>query len=412
MRVLLAPHGTRGDVQPMLAFAIALRRHGHDVAFVAPSDFVDWLRAAGFPAESDGIDVEATIRAPGTDLQSLRFQMRYLTDVLAPTLFASVARAARNVEVIVGSGVQLAAPSVAERLGVPCVNVAFCPCAVPGRSAPPPTIKTQRLPRWLNALLWRTTRPMADAALRAPINAGRASLGLGPVRSPLQLIVGGGAIVAAYPELGPVGADTLSSGRVVQTDAWILDDGHPIPSDVDAFLRDGPPPVYVGFGSMVSTRTEELAAHVMAAARAVGCRLLIGGGWAQLGTFAARSANVLAVDSLPHELVLPRTAAAIHHGGAGTTTAAARAGVPQVLLPHILDQYYWGHRVAVLGLGPEPLPVSRVTSGSLGSRLRLALEDTPIRARAQELARRLAGRNGVDAGVNRLVKVVETRCRA
>ena len=410
MRVLLAPHGTRGDVQPMLAFGIALRKHGHDVRFVVPANFVDGIRRAGFPAESDGIDVEATLLAPRTDLQSVRFQTRYITEVLAPRLFDSVARAVGDADVIVGAGVQIAAASVAERQGVPCVNAAFCPCAVPSRTAPPPMVHVQNLPQWVNALLWRLGSPIADAVARGPINAGRASLGLPPVRSPMRLIVGGGAIVAADRELAPIGDDVAA--KVVQTDAWILEDQTPLAPDVDAFLRAGPPPVYVGFGSMVSKSTEGLAAQVLSAARMVGCRLLIAGGWARLGTFAAQSADIMAVDSLPHQTVLHRTAAAVHHGGAGTTTAAARAGVPQVLLPHILDQFYWGHRIAVLGLGPRPLPVSRVTSAALADRLRQALGEARIRARAQDLAARLAGRNGVEFGVNHLVELVETRCRA
>src|SRR5262245_33476082 len=97
MRVLLAPHGTRGDVQPMLALARALRDRGHEATFAAPENFVDWIRALGFEAQSNGIDVEMILQEPGADLHSLRWQLRHLTE-LADALFAAVARSADGVD--------------------------------------------------------------------------------------------------------------------------------------------------------------------------------------------------------------------------------------------------------------------------------------------------------------------------
>jgi len=113
----------------------------------------------------------------------------------------------------------------------------------------------------------------------------------------------------------------------------------------------------------------------------------------------------LTVDALPHQKVLPRVAAVVHHGGAGTTTAAARAGVPQVVLPHILDQFYWAHRVAVLGLGPRALPVELANADVLADRLVTALNDPRIAARAGALAPAIRSRNGVDAAVDHLERL-------
>ena len=111
---------------------------------------------------------------------------------------------------------------------------------------------------------------------------------------------------------------------------------------------------------------------------------------------------------LPHQLVLPRVAAAVHHGGAGTTTAVARAGVPQVVLPHILDQFYWAHRVAQLGLGPRALPVGLVTADILADRLHAAIEEPQYGARAAALAQRVGARNGAPAAVADLEQLVAT----
>ena len=159
----------------MLALAAAARARGHDVRFVAPDDFATWIRAHGFACEPDGIDVEAVLRAPGADLQGLRWQYEHLVGTLIPRLFESVARAAAgDIDLIVGAGVQVAAGSIAELRRVPYVSVLFCPCAVPSSAAPPPFLREQRLPGWVNRLLWRWGRPIAEGVLRGPLGRGAA----------------------------------------------------------------------------------------------------------------------------------------------------------------------------------------------------------------------------------------------
>ena len=399
MRILLAPHGTRGDVQPMLALAVALESRGHEVSFVAPTNSVDWIASFGFDCRPDGIDVEQTIRAPETELQSLRWQVRYLIRVVIPRLFQSVAAAAAavNPSLIVGSGAQMVATSVAEHRGVPGASVVFAPCAVPSSDAPPPMIHRHTLPGWLNRGLWRWGAPFADAALRPPMNAGRAQLGLPPHERPTLLMGGDQMIVASDRELGPFPRDVPP--KVVGTDAWILDDQRALDPRLDDFLRAGPPPIYVGLGSMVATPGLALASHASAAARSIGCRLIVAGGWARIDRGVEPSETVMVIQEAPHAGLFPRVAGVIHHGGAGTTTAAARAGVPQLIVPHILDQYYWAHRVETLGLGPAALAVERVTTGRLMPRMRSLLDSAAFRENARALGERVVARNGIPDAV-------------
>ena len=378
----------------MVALAHALRARGHAVSFVAPSNFADWIRSHGFDATSDGIDVAATLQAHGVQFDSFRWQMRYLTDVMIPALFENVPRAMPDADVIVGAGVQLAAASVAERRDVPYATAVFCPCAVPSGATPPPTVRTQTLPRWLNHGLWNVGLPLAGLALRRPLNAGRAKLGLPPLDSPFDQLMGERLFVAADPDLAPVGEDVIETA--VATDAWIVEEPQvPLEPALEAFLLRDPPPVYVGFGSMVEKRAAALTAAAIDAIRAVGRRALIGSGWAGLNRYAGAADDVFVADTLPHAEVFPRVDAVVHHGGAGTTTAAARAGVPQVVLPHILDQFYWVHRVEVLGIGPRGIPVDLVTADVLSDRLDAAIGDQRIRERASTIGRAVAARNGV-----------------
>jgi vancomycin aglycone glucosyltransferase len=399
MRILLAPHGTRGDVQPTVALAVALRARGHDVVLTVPANFVAWVRGYGFDTESDGIDVEALLRSAGTDLQSLSWQMRYLSHI-TPLLFEPAARASEGYELIIGAGLQFAAASVAEWRGVPYAHAVYCPCAMPSSAAPPPNVHRQTLPRWINRLLWKAGGPIADLALRRHINRGRATLGLKPLDSPISQILKGRVILAADRDLGPMPDDAPESA--MSTDAWVLDEPGTLDPRVEAFLRQAPAPIYIGFGSMVAPCVPELVAQAVAAVRAIGRRAVIAGGWASLDRHVREADDVLTVDNVAHSLIFPRVAAAVHHGGAGTTTAAARAGVPQVLLPHILDQYYWAHRVEALGLGPRALPVELVTADGLCDRISRAVSDPSIRERVNRLAPAVAARNGVTTAVEHL----------
>ena len=404
MRVLLAPHGTRGDVQPMIALAHALRARGHTAAFVAPANFVEWIRAHGFDAASNGIDAEAVLTGPGADLQSLRWQLRHLAELIDP-LFASLTTDASDVDVVVGAGIQLAGSSIAEWRDVPYVSAVFCPCGVPSGTAPPPTVKTQSLPPWLNRLLWDIGGPLATLALGGPINRARATIELRPIHNVLESLAGDRIIVAADRDLAPLADD--APARTVTTDAWILgSDASVVDDRLAAFLELDPPPVYVGFGSMVAKHVPDLADHALAAVRAVGRAAIVASGWADLGRDVETGDDVFVTRAVPHDLVLPRVAAAVHHGGAGTTTAVARAGVPQVVLPHILDQFYWAHRVAELGLGPRALPVSLVTADILAERLHTAIDDPRYAARAAGLAQRIAARNGTADAVADLEQLV------
>jgi vancomycin aglycone glucosyltransferase len=403
MRVLLAPHGTRGDIQPMLALGVALRAFGHVAAFSVPSGFLDWIRANGFEATSNGTDIEADMRSPDARLDSVRWMFGRLKDHTA-LMFEPIARASEGADVIVGAGAQLVTASIADWREVPHAMLAFCPCAMPTGAAPPPTVKTQTLPLWVNKLLWQVGGAVADLALRSTINRGRSALGLRSIQRPLTHISDSRVVISADRDLAPLGDDPPAS--VVSTDAMIFAERYTSDPQLEAFLTLDPTPIYIGFGSMMATRLPDLAAHAIAAARALGRPAIIAGGWAGLDRYVAAADDLLAIGATPHHAVFPRVAAIVHHGGAGTTTAAAAAGVPQVVLPHLLDQFYWAHRVEQLGLGPRGLPVALVTADVLTDRLDVALNDAAVRRRAAALGPAVAARNGANDVVRHLEELV------
>jgi vancomycin aglycone glucosyltransferase len=165
-------------------------------------------------------------------------------------------------------------------------------------------------------------------------------------------------------------------------------DTPPLPEKLDAFLASGPPPVYFGFGSMTDARPGETTGTLLEAARRAGFRALISQGWAGLADGPLPS-EAMSVGPVSHARLFPRVAAVVHHGGAGTTTAAARAGVPQLVVPHLVDQYYWQERVLALGLGPRAPRRRKLQVESLAAALSACRDNEVLVDRASEIGRRM-----------------------
>jgi sterol 3beta-glucosyltransferase len=175
------------------------------------------------------------------------------------------------------------------------------------------------------------------------------------------------------------------------------------PGPLVDFLGAGPPPVFVGFGSMTPNH-ERLHEVVATAVKRAGVRAVVQSGWAGLGWAGQERAgdDILVVGDLPHDWLFPRTAAVVHHAGAGTTGAGLRAGVPAVPVPVLVDQPFWADRLHHLGVAPQPLPLRELTAGTLTDALRSCLDRSAYRDRATELARRIRAEDG-PAGVLSLI---------
>jgi UDP:flavonoid glycosyltransferase YjiC (YdhE family) len=173
------------------------------------------------------------------------------------------------------------------------------------------------------------------------------------------------------------------------------------PAELERFLADGPPPIYLGFGSMVSARTRDLARIALEAVRLSGRRAIVGSGWAGLGDGVSSSKEIHVVDHAPHDWLFPQVALAVHHCGAGTTAAAARAGIPTVPVPFVGDQFFWAWQLARLGVATPRLERRGLTAARLADAIRLA-EMPDMAERAKALGARLRAEDGVTAAVRQL----------
>jgi UDP:flavonoid glycosyltransferase YjiC (YdhE family) len=170
------------------------------------------------------------------------------------------------------------------------------------------------------------------------------------------------------------------------------------PADIVDFLDAGPPPVYIGFGSMIAKDPAELFDVALEALRQTGQRGVLSTGW--MGADHAHLPDdVFGIESIPHDWLFPMMKAVVHHGGAGTTAAALRAGVPSVVTPFFADQPFWAHRVKELGVGPRPVPQKRITAERLVAAIRTATSDDGMRARAASIGERIRAEDGVRTAI-------------
>jgi len=172
-------------------------------------------------------------------------------------------------------------------------------------------------------------------------------------------------------------------------------------ADLVGFLEAGPPPVYIGFGSMTLTDSEATAALVLAAVAQVGCRAVLAAGWGGL-TPKVFPRNVFALEEAPHDWLFPRMVAVVHHGGAGTTAAALRAGVPSVVVPFMGDQFFWARILARKGVAAEAVPRTQLSISALSRAVSLTLKDHSMRQRAAVLSALIHEEDGVGRAAARI----------
>jgi vancomycin aglycone glucosyltransferase len=401
MRVLLSTIGSRGDVQPLVALALQLRALGQEVRLCVPPDFRDWIEGLEIPVVPIGPELRRTASAGWT--RPTPEEARRMVEATVATQFETITAAAQGCDVIVGAtALQIAAPSVAEKMGIPYVFAAYCPNVLPSQHHAPPTygMLVQTVPSAAadNGDLWTQDAERFNNTWGTLLNSHRAAAGLPVVTDVRSHIFTGWPWLAADATIGPW--PDPADQAVFQTGAWIVEDERPLSAGLETFLDVGDPPVYFGFGSIRAP--QDLAKVTIHTARALGRRAILSRGWAELLP-VDNGPDCLAIGEVNQQALFKRLAAVVHHGGAGTTTAAALAGVPQVVVPQMYDQHYWAQRVQHLGIGTAHA-AGTPSIDSLTSALALALEPE-VAARARSIATTVH-RDGAQIAAKRLAELV------
>jgi sterol 3beta-glucosyltransferase len=402
MRVLIVTAGSWGDVAPYTGLGVRLREAGHEVVVATHGVFADAVAVHGLGFRALAVDPRAELASAEGRLMSRSAsgaaavaRMARMARGFLPRMTAGVVDAARA-----GADVLLSATltdplcaTIGEALGVPSIGVYLQP-VTPTRSLPPVVSGSRSLGRYGNLAAAHALLAATDATFRPAVVALRRELGLPrrPAASPARVLRartvlhGYSCHVVPRPPDWPDGHRVCGYWWPATPPGW-----QPDPRLAD-FLAAGPPPVFVGFGSMVTDEAEELSALVTTALRRAGVRGIVQAGWSGL---AARDGDdVLSVDDVPHAWLFPRTAAVVHHAGGGTSAAGLRAGVPAVPVPVLLDQRFWAARLAALGAATAPLPYRRLTADRLAAAIRAATTNAVHRTAARRLAARLAAEDG------------------
>ena len=409
MKILLSTFGTRGDIQPFIALGKGLKAAGHAVAMCTPEGFRASVETHGLryePMDNSFFDLIQT-EAGRAAFESFGKALALIRQV-APSLRRIMrdewqAAQAFQPDVIVYHPKTLGSYHIAEKLQIPAFLTLPLPFYTPTRAFPNPFFARLRLGGRLNRFTYQLMA-RASAPYAGMINTFRVNtLGLPPRGrfASTTIAANGAPVPILYPysqHVVPVPADYPPHAHV--TGYWFLDgsdDWQPQP-ELARFLDSGPPPVYVGFGSMSGNKAAQRTRTVIDALTRAAQRGILASGWGGLAASHVPE-HVLVIDEAPHDWLFPRVAAVVHHGGAGTTAAGLRAGKPTLICPFIADQPFWGMVVHARGAGPQPIPQRRLTAPRLAAAIATMVQDRDMQRRAAALGEQIRGEDGVAEGI-------------
>ncbi len=404
MKIVLATCGSRGDVQPMIATSLALKAAGHDVLLIGPPEKAMWARQLGCTYMEFGQDVTAFLNKVENS-NSLRSQLDFNSFVKREidAQFKILPKVIKNADLVIGASLMGGLPSIAEAMKIKYQYIIFTPLMFPSSFHPFMTVKTQNLPKWCNKLSWEIARLTDKVNLTLLINQNRKKMHLKPVGNAWDLIIGNNTIVACDSQVAKVPLDVKPD--FIQTGYPHLDlPDTPLP-ELDRFLETSTRPIYAGFGSMPPKEQRKNIPLLVNAARSLGKRIIISKFWKEDSEYRFDK-DVFFIKNYPHLKLFPKTDAINHHGGAGTTATAAVSGVPQVIIPHILDQYFHGHQIYLSNLGPKPVWRTRLTAEKLTSALKTALFSKAVKQNAKTAGRQIDKTRSLKL----IVKAVEQSC--
>mmetsp|Transcript_1883 Transcript_1883/g.5490 ORF Transcript_1883/g.5490 Transcript_1883/m.5490 type:complete len:715 (+) Transcript_1883:126-2270(+) len=417
--------GTRGDVQPFLALGRAMKEYGHRVRLATHATFRDWVISNGlefYPLGGDPKVLSEYIArnrgiVPYGGWADITAQRGQLSEIIDSTYAACTEPDEEGhmtpfrAECIVANPPSLGHIHCAERLGVP-LHIFFTMPWSPTSSFPHPLAlianrtSIQKHTRALNKLSYYTTDAIIWAGNADLVNKFRKKIGLKPIR------------------LMHHGAQMLTMLKVPHTYCWspalvqkpqdwkdhidvvgffFLDESkhtqYQPPDDLREFMEAGPPPIYVGVGSLVVDNPVGFTKIIYEAARKTTSRIILSKGWANLGEGVDnKPGNVLLLGNCPHDWLFPRCSAVVHHGGAGTTAAGLRAACPTTIVPFFGDQPFWGEACCRAGVGPAAIPIDLLTVDKMVAAIRF-MQRPEVKDAVSVLATRMSEEDGLEQGL-------------
>jgi sterol 3beta-glucosyltransferase len=409
MKITILTYGSRGDVQPFLPLSRRLMEEGHSVKLAAPFRFknsveehrIDFVALSGDPE-----DLSRRLNNAGNNFVKL---LRELTDhaiEIGADVWRQTEAACQDADLILHTFTHaVGGHTLARERGVPDIHIQTFPMFTPTGDYPNvtlPDLKSRaynRISHTLSAKITWWTSKIGFERVRRRAGLPHRKLYWPFEEDPLRPRT---PILCAWsPSLLPASTDWPPNVHVTGYYSFPDHDAYQPDQELESFLRSGKPPVCVSFGSMVNRDAEKIDDIVRTALMQTDNRGIILSGWS--GVKRSSSKELLYLDAVPHDWLLPRCKVVIHHGGAGTTAAGLRAGIPNIVLPFMADQPFWGRRIHAVGAGPKPLRVKGLSVRELVRAIAMA-EDESLLVRAQSIGRQIRNEDGTGVAVKLIVE--------
>jgi UDP:flavonoid glycosyltransferase YjiC (YdhE family) len=417
MKIVIIAPGSRGDVQPYIALGMGLKNAGHVIRFVSHHNFESLVKSYDLDFWSVDSDVKGIVendemreRIEKGNFLLLMAQMAKEAQREALSFAASGLAAAQGMDIVLaGMGGLYIGLAIAEKMNLPLVQAYVVPFT-PTRDFS--SVLAPKLPAPFNRFSHQLTRQLMWQGFRSADTLARKQI-LGIPPAPItgaynsKSTHGVPILYGFSPSVIPAPSDWTANVHI--TGYWFVEeaDNWQPPSALIDFLQSGPPPVYIGFGSMSNRNPEQTADLIIQALDRTNQRAVLLSGWGGLQR-ADLPDSIYMIDSVPHSWLFPRVSAAVHHGGASTTAAGLRAGVPSVIVPFFGDQPFWGQRIAELGVGPKPIPRRKLTIERLTVSIQEVMTNKAMRQRAAQLGKQIQAEDGIASSVE-IIRQLEQR---
>ncbi len=389
-RIVLVTWGTYGDILPLAILGKALKHNGHDILLIGPPDLDHVAEKHGIPFKPCGSPIMPAVQNAGDPtakrlesnnaslgflLQQIKSQLNILPELM------------KGADLVLGSSLAWGAHSAAMSMNVPYRFIAYCPQFIPSSAHPPMVVRKQDRSPWRNRLAWSFYRGASNMMFKKPLKLKHKQWNLAPVTDVVQHFLGSKVLLACDEVFGMLPQSDPPCVQVGNLHDSV--DESSLSEETRAFINAGDAPIFAGFGSMPGGNPEAVAKTLIEGARLAGKRIILSSGWGNFSTSDADE-DVLMTSHEPYALLFKEVAAVIHHGGSGTTAAAARAGVPQIIVPHMGDQFYFAHRVNLAGLGVGPISLKGLKAQALADAIVAVVDDAAIAEKTAKVAAELA----------------------
>ena len=396
MKLLLVTRGSMGDVYPYLMLAAELKKRGHSVTLSIPRIFEKEAKEADVPFLLQAEDDIAGMIADTPDTQNL---LKWTQRVIE-SQFKELVPLLQEHDILIAANTEFAAPSIAEYCGKLCIRTAFGPF-IPGKKIPPPVFPMPKPhPIFKPAFLWKLLNSGLNLMVKKTLNKHRKALGMPPIKDQSEHAPANSYNFLMYSAyLGNVDNNWKYKWDI---GGYCFNDGFPYDKDalektLNFINKDARPTIFFSLGSCYAKRRDRFAEMLLDISVKSGYKLLVSAGWWNTGAQLETGDNLFRIEKpIPHWFFFPHCSAIIHHGGAGTTHSAARSGKPQMVVPLLLDQFYWGYRVMKTGVGPGSVNIKNISRKALEKKVVDLVSNPSYKNNASSMGKLIQNEDGLE----------------